>query len=370
MKLASVAKGLTRLPFFLSPPGAAAGLEAEGLDLTRAPDPGAVRIRRIDYGPDVHRVSSWDGWSEAVLEPPPEGAQVTWYDVEGLHPFVLQQFRSQLGIHTLSAEDVLVPRQRPRLEEFDQYVVLFLHMLRDVDDGLDREQVSLFLFPHAVVSFQERAGDAWSLLRRRLERPGSRIRQRKADFLLYALVDAVVDHYFPVIEHHARAIDGCEQAILNEANTEVLGTLQRIRREVGELRRVVGPLRLAMTALLANEAVRLAKPTRSFVRDVVTHLGHAADLVDDAWNAAGGLVELQSSLMANRTNEVMKVLTVTASVFIPLTFLAGVYGMNFEHMPELAQWWAYPAFWAASSAIALALGTLFWSWGWLTPRRS
>lgn len=346
------------------PPGAAAGLDAASPDVRTLPEPSQVEVRVFDYGLEICEERTFDAAEGVSLPPRPEGNTVRWVDVVGLHAHVVDGLSQQVGFHTLAAEDVVHVGQRPRLEAYEGYLYLPIQMMRMNGGGVLSEQVSLFIFPDLILTFQETAGDVWAPLRDRIRREGTRVRRHRADYLAYALLDAVVDRAFPVIEEFGIRLEALEGDILHRPRPDHLSEIQLVRRELGMLRRTFGPLRKTLEALLNNEVVPLKKVSRTFLRDVLGHADQLVDLVEAHWDSSGGITDLYMSVASHRMNQVMKVLTILSAIFIPLTFLAGVYGMNLSHLPGASTPDAFWIFSALCGFLAGGMLVLFWAWGW------
>ncbi len=349
-------------------PGAPPGIE-QRTDLDRRPEPGAVTVRCIDYGPDVFddRPVELDGL-EALLDEPPvaPGRSVRWINVDGLNAYVVRQFMQEFGLHTLAAEDVLNTPQRPKLEAYDNHLFVVGRMIMVRDDALHVEQVSFFLMDGLLLTFQETAGDVWEPVRQRVRSGIRRIRRAGPDYLLYALLDALVDHGFPLLEAYGDELESMESPVMMQPEPAQLRRIHRVKRELALLRRVFWPTRDLLDTLYRGDDPRIADETRTFCRDVYDHAVQLMDIVETYREMATGLSDLYMSAVGNRMNEVMKTLTILASLFIPLSFLAGIFGMNFEHMPELAVGWMYPwGFWAISATIVIGLLIYFHRKRWL-----
>ena len=230
-------------------------------------------------------------------------------------------------------------------------------MLAMEKGALRQEQVSFFLFEGTVITFQEFQGDVWDPIRTRLLKSGSRIRSMGSSYLLYALLDALVDHCFPILENYGELIEELEAAVLDEPKPDVQGKIYRVKRELAVLRRVLWPLREVVNELQRDDTEEIAAPVRAYMRDVYDHEVQVMDILETYREQAGGLNDLYMASVANRMNEIMKVLTIMASFFIPITFVAGVYGMNFEHIPELSWKYSYAGFWAICLTV---VGSLLW----------
>jgi magnesium transporter len=300
-----------------------------------------------------------------LTAPRPDWVKVRWINVDQLHPYVVHRLMTAFGFHTLAAEDVLHVPQRPKLERFDQELFIIVRMLTMDGDQLSAEQVSLFYRPELLVSFLEDPGDVWQPIRDRLQFADSRSRRHDASLLLHGLLDAVVDHCFPILEHYGDLLERLEEDASERPDPALLRDLHAIKRQLIQLRRVMWPMREVIAGLQNEELKTISKTARTYLRDVGDHATQVIDIIETYREIAAGLTELYLSSVSNRMNEVMKVLTIIATLFIPITFLAGVYGMNFEYFPELDEKWAYPAFWAVCLTTVVSLLIWFKRKGWL-----
>ena len=290
-----------------------------------------------------------------------------WIDVEGLgNAGVLCEIGRQLDIHPLALADVVNVPQRPKVELYGDRVLFVCHMAMLTPAGeVDFEQVSLVLGPHWVVSFGEKPGDVFGPVRERIRSPQMRIRRMGADFLAYALIDAVVDGYFDVIEKLGSDLDALEDEVMEKPTRATLERLHATRRLLLQLHRLQWRQRDAIATLWRDESFPICEPVRLFLRDVHDHAFVVLDSIETFRDLSASLMDVYLSAASNRLNEVMKTLTLVSTIFIPLTFIVGVYGMNFDVMPELSSRWGYPAVWAVM--IALGGGILLWfrRRGWL-----
>ncbi len=295
-------------------------------------------------------------------------SRLTWINVDGLSDLeLIRGLGSAFDLHPLVLEDLVSTGQRPKAEEYDEYFFLVLRMLTMGPDrrSVLSEQVGIVLGSGFVLSFQERAGDVWKEVRERIRGKGARIRSRGADYLAYALIDAVVDHYFHVLEAMAEAVEELEVEVLEAPTTETMHQIHKLRQEMLVVRRAIWPLRDLTNALIRTESELIEARTEIYLRDVYDHSVQVMDTSETLRDVTSGLMDLYLSSVSNRMNEVMKVLTIMASVFIPLTFLAGIYGMNFENMPELSLPWAYPTLLAVMIVVGVGLIYLFKRRDWL-----
>jgi len=291
---------------------------------------------------------------------------VLWVDVTGLADIdLIQKLGEAFGLSSLSLEDVVNVHQRPKAEEFPDYIFAVVRMVRP-GVGTDSEQLSLFFGANFVLSFQERPGDCFDPVRERLRRDRGRLRQQGTDFLAYTLIDAVIDGYFPVLERYGEEIDGLEDAVIATPDRRHVQRLHLIKRDMLLLRRSVWPMREMINMLIRDESPFVSSQTRLYLRDAYDHTIQLMDIVETYREISTGLTDVYLSSMSAKLNEVMKLLTVIATIFIPLTFLAGVWGMNFAFMPELGWRFGYPAALSLMLVVAAALVWYFWRKGWLT----
>lgn len=299
----------------------------------------------------------------------PGAGPVLWLDVQGLGDETLvRALADALGMHALTLEDVVHTHQRPKLDVFDDHLLVFARAVCGRQPA-DTSQLALMLCPGALVTFQERHSDCFEPVRQRLQIGRGLLRRSGADVLAYALLDAVVDAYFPVIEAIGDRLEDLEEEALGEPTQDTVRRIHALRGELLQLRRVVRPLREVLTHLLREESELLGETVRTYLRDVLDHVVHMVELLEHQREAVSSLMNTYLSTVANRQNEVMKVLTLVTSIFIPLSFLVGLYGMNFQHMPELAWPWAYPALLVVMALLAGAMLASFWRRGWLPPLR-
>ena len=293
---------------------------------------------------------------------------VAWVDVRGVHDVqAVQRIGQDFALHPLLLEDLVNTNQRPKSEDYGNQFFLVLKMiLHDEDDGdIQVEQVSIVFGPSWVLTFQEHEGDTFDPVRRRLLTPESRVRANGADFLAYALMDTVVDNYLAVVEELGERVEELEPDVINRPDDGTLEEIYAIKRALVTLRRFVGPAKDAIAQLRRAETPLVQQPTRLYLRDVEDHLTRVSETIDLYREMVQGMVDAYLSSLSNRMNDVMRVLTVIATIFIPLTFIVGVYGMNFDDMPELHWSWAYPAIWVFMVGLGGGLLVLFRRRGWL-----
>jgi len=295
-------------------------------------------------------------------------SSVTWLNIDGVHqPEIIEQIGKSFGVHPLVLEDIANTGQRPKMEDFDDYIFVVFRMLRfdETENQTKTEQISMVFGADFVVSFQEREGDVFDIIRERLRNNKGRIRKMGADYLAYSLIDAIVDNYFMVLEKLGEAIEEIEDKLVTEPRSETLQTIHDLKRETVFLRKSVWPLREVISRLERSESPLISKSTFVYLRDVYDHTIQVMDSVDTFRDTLSGMLDIYLSSVSNRMNEVMKVLTVIATIFIPLTFIVGIYGMNFKVMPELDQPWGYPAVLLLMLAIAVVMLAYFRRKKWL-----
>jgi magnesium transporter len=340
-----------------------------------SPDAPKPEIRVTQYGPKDCAEKLITTIAEA--KPFIENEGVTWVNVDGLgDPATLQSVGDFFGLHLLTIADIANVHQRPKVEFFDNYIYFVARMpLRD--EPLDSEQVSIVLGPGWVLSVQERVGDCFDDVRQRIRSGKGRARSHGADYLAYLLVDAVVDQYFPTVDRINEEIDQLEDDVLYRPGPDVITRVHDVRRELLAARRAIWPQRDAINLLLRDEPTQIKAETTIYFRDVYDHCVQLIDMIETSRELTQGLMDVYLSVMSNRMNEIMKVLTIIATIFIPLTFIAGVYGMNFNtkaspwNMPELEWYYGYPLVMISMGIIAVGMLVYFVKQGWLLghPRR-
>jgi magnesium transporter len=348
-----------------SPPGASPGTLRPPPDALQA-----VRITAIHYTPEHYQEESITDVTAFLQSIPPTG--VLWLNVYGLGDVsVLEQLGTHFGLHPLCLEDVMNVPQRPKLEDYDDYEFLIFRMAIPQEELGSTEQVSLFLGPSYVITFQERHGDAFEPVRQRLRQKRGKIRYSGADYLAYALLDAAIDGFFPLLEEIGDRLAGLEEAVLMMPTRQTLEEIYRVRRSLTGLRRALWPAREAVNAFARGESKLVTEQTTLFLRDCYDHVLQVLDVLESYRDLASGLMDTYLSSQSHRMNEVMKVLTIIATIFIPLTFVAGIYGMNFNpakspwNMPELNWYWGYPFSLLLMAGLALLLLAFFRRKGWL-----
>jgi magnesium transporter len=300
---------------------------------------------------------------------------VTWVNLTGLaDTSVLVRVAELFGLHQLALEDVLDVHQRPKVEEYDNYLFIVLRMAGDADTG-ESEQVSIFLGENYVLSIQQRSGDCFDAVRERIRRGKGLLRGRRSDYLCYTLIDAIVDAYFPVLEHVGERIESLENAVITRAEPGSIESVHDMKRSLLVLRRAVWPHREMLSALAREEHALLRHETRVYLRDCYDHTIQLMDILETYRETASALVDVYISSVSAKLNEIMKVLTIIATVFMPLGFIASLYGMNFDrtasawNMPELGWRFGYLFSLGLMAGCVVFLLYYFRRRGWLNRSR-
>ena len=297
-----------------------------------------------------------------------EGPSTTWINVEGINQVeVIGSICDIFHIHPLVQEDIVSADQRPKMDESGDYVFIVLKTLNydEKVDDIVPEQVSLVIGEHFLMSFQEIPGDVFDPIRERIRTGLGLLRKNGPDYLAYALLDAIVDNYFVILEKLAERIEVLEEDLVTNPSRETLAVIHQLKTDMIFLRRSIWPLREVISKLAAGQTSIVKDPTRPYFRDVYDHTIHAVDTMETYRDIVSGMLDIYLSSVSNRLNEVMKVLTIIATIFIPLTFLSGWYGMNFKNMPELQWQWGYPMVIVVAIFMATSMLVFFWRKKWL-----
>jgi magnesium transporter len=284
---------------------------------------------------------------------------IKWIDVDGIHqPKDIAEIGKYFNIHPLTQEDIMSTDQRPKFEEYPNYTVATFRML-SYDTNIQSEQLTVVLFPNVVLTFQEsNASDAFNVIRDRLRNSKGRVRKMGADYLSYVLIDAVVDTYFGILEKIGERVEGLENEVLLSPEKHTMNNIHSLKRELIYLRKSVWPMRELLSSMQRSDSELYNEPVKLYIRDVYDHTVRLIETIESYHDLLNGLMDLYLSNLSNKTNEVMKILTIISAIFIPITFIAGVYGMNFEHMPELHTTYGY-AF-ALALMIGVAVGMIYY----------
>jgi magnesium transporter len=313
----------------------------------------AVRITLIDYDEQNFQEKQVTDIKECF--PLKETQTVTWINIDGIHEVnITEKIGEHFELHPLILEDILNTTQRPKFEDYDSHLYIVLRMLMSAGDKqlIQSEQVSIVVGRKFVISFQESIGDVFEPIRDRIRKAKGRIRKMGPDYLAYSLLDAVVDGYFSVLEMTGEKIESMEDQLVKNPTEKILRQIHSLKREMINLRKSVWPLRELISNLQRSESELIAQSTGVFLRDVYDHTIQVIDTVESYRDIVSSMLDLYLSSISNRMNAVMKVLTIIATIFIPLTYVAGIYGMNFKYMPELEWRWSYAVVWLIMIAIA------------------
>ncbi|MBI4533146.1 MAG: magnesium/cobalt transporter CorA [Candidatus Melainabacteria bacterium] len=337
--------------------------------------PANPRIQVIAYGPD--------SIEESALAKPEElrhllnECPVIWVNVDGVgYEELVSQIGDMFGMHHLAVEDVVNVVQRAKVEQYEENVFIVARMVV-LKNKLETEQVSLFLGSNFVLTFQEEEhpGDCFDQVRERIRKHLGKIRSSASDYLAYALLDAIVDGYFPVLEGYGERLQALEDEILEQPTKDTVASVHEIKRNLLTLRRAIWPMRDALNTLYRDPIPIICHETRVYLRDCYDHSIRIIDLLETDRELCSDLMDVYLSSVSNRLNEVMKWLTMITAIFIPPTFIVGVYGMNFHtekspwNMPELDWHLGYPFAWLLIVLGALLMPVLMWCKGWLEHRR-
>jgi magnesium transporter len=305
---------------------------------------GPVKITLIEFNEQELIEREFFDIEECFSHVKPE--MVKWINVEGVHDVdLIARIGQQFDLHPLTLEDIAHIEQRPKFEDYEHYLLTVMKMIM-YDTRVQAEQLTLILLKNMVISFQEpQGGDAFDIIRTRLRQAKGRVRKMGADYLFYALMDAVVDWYFNALEKIGDKLQEVEEEIIHEPSKRALLKLYRLKREVIFLRKQVWPVRDMISNLLRSESEFVTPATQVFLRDLLDHGTRIIDTIETYRDLLGSMMDIYLSNNANKMGEVMKVLTIMSSIFIPVTFIAGVYGMNFEVMPELRSPYGYAIVW-------------------------
>jgi magnesium transporter len=325
-----------------------------------------VRISYIDYNEQSYQEKQVSKIEECF--PLKATPTVSWINIDGLHEVeILEKLGGQFELHPLMLEDILNTDQRPKHEDFEKHIFIVIKMLSfdEQAQSLDSEQVSLVLGKNFVISFQERIGDVFEPIRERIRNGKGRIRKMGPDYLMYSLLDAIVDNYFAILEKLGDKIEAVEEDLVGDPAERTLQQIHFLKKEMIFLRRSVWPLREVISGLERNESPLIKDTTDAYLRDIYDHTVQVIDTVETFRDMVSGMLDTYLSSLSNRMNSIMKVLTIIATIFIPLTFVAGLYGMNFKDMPELKWRWGYPMVLLVMALIAGAMLVYFKRKKWL-----
>jgi len=325
-----------------------------------------IRITIIDY--DEHQYAEREVNNIEECFSYKDTPSISWINIDGVHQVdVIEKLGAHFILHPLLQEDVVNTHQRPKFDEFEDHLFIVLRMffLNEEENELQGEQISLIVGANFVISFQERQGDVFEQVRERLRNGKGRIRKKGSDYLAYSLIDAIVDSYYNILEGLGENIESLQEQMVSEPKQEDLKIIQHIKRDMLFFRKSVWPLRELISGLARSESTLIKEDVLVYVRDVYDHVIQAIDTIETFRDMLSAMLDIYLSSVGNRMNQVMKVLTIIATIFIPMTFLAGIYGMNFKYMPELEWKYAYLVFWLVVVTVFIIMIALFKKKKWL-----
>lgn len=305
-------------------------------------------LSAMSYETDQERLKVEDNLSLQELAHLPRPQHTAWLNVDGVHRTeLIKAIGERFHIHPLTQEDIANTQQRPKAEEFENYLFVLLKMVsfEPETEAIHIEQVSLLLSDHLVVTFQEETQDVFDPVRERLQVPGTRLRRHQADYLFFALIDVIISNYFFVTEQISSRITELEAEIVEEIDEEALTDLQHLRKSLQELQRAIIPLREAIAYCMRSDGKLIDPSTMVYFQELSDQISQVIDALNSEQDSLNNLQALYLALASQKTNEVMKVLTIISTIFLPLSFLAGIYGMNFDYMPELHWEHSYYVLW-------------------------
>ena len=336
------------------------------------PDAPPPKITLLDY--NLSGIQKIDIHQPEDCIPYLDSESISWVDIGGLGgEEIWQRLKQVFNLHPLALEDIIHVPQRPKMEEYEDQIVVIARMVSLKQDGrsLMTEQISLVVGKNYLLSVQEEPYyDCLEFVRERLQSSRSQLRKSSVDYLLYSLMDAIIDGFFPILEMYGELIEGLEAEVVTSPSPQTLERIYQIKRELLELRRAIWPQRDAINALIRDSSDLVSHDVRIYLRDCYDHAVQVLDIVETYRELASSLTDIYLSLVSNRMNEVMKTLTIISSIFIPLTFIAGIYGMNFNpeesplNMPELNWYWGYVTTLGVMAIVAVGMVFFFWRRGW------
>lgn len=324
------------------------------------------KISVIDYTEESVKEKQFHSISEVLQYK--DTPSVTWVIIEGLAEVeIVEEIGNMFGIHPLVLEDILHTHQRAKLEEYDDYLYIVLKCLFPSHDGfsINDEQISLIVLKDFVFMFKEKSDELLYPLLQQIRKSHGRIRHVESDYLMYAILDMIVDQNFLVLDAIDDRVNVLEDELYTDPRQETLYAIQKLKREIIRIKKFVSPIRELLAGLLRSDSVLINADTHDYIKDVSDHIIHIIESIESYRDVLSAMIEIHMSNVSNKMNEVMKVLTVFASIFIPMTFLAGVYGMNFDYMPELRWKWAYPTLWTVFIVISIVSLVYFKRKKWL-----
>jgi len=328
-----------------------------------------IRLRLINYNAACFEEKESEEIEEIINSAGKQG--ITWINIDGLQKIdVIEQIGKRFNLHPLTLEDIANTEQRPKMEDFESYLYIVLRMLQynQQENEVVSEQISLILGANWVISFQENEGDVFNLIRDRLRNDKGKIRKLGADYLYYTLIDAVVDNYFAVLENMGEKIEAIVDQLIANPQPSTMQTIHNLKRQNISLRKSVWPLRELVNSLARSESGLINKTTDIYLRDVYDHTIQVIDSAEAFRDTISGMLDIYLSSVSNRMNEIMKVLTIITTIFIPLTLIAGIYGMNFAFMPELKSQLGYPLVLLSMAVVTVGMLFYFRKKKWILQR--
>jgi len=325
-----------------------------------------IKLEVIDYNKDKHERFVFDNVEPAFNFENEEN--ITWINVDGLsNTAEIEKLGKYYNLHPLIIEDIVNTNQRPKIDEYQDYLFIVAKMLYHKENGiLENEHISIVIGKDYVLTFQEADGDVFDGVRERLTNPKGRLRNNGPDYLVFAILDAVIDNYFIVIEEISDKIETLEEQLFTtQPNDDITFEIQELKRTVLRIRRAVFPLREVISRLEKTDSTLIHEKTLNYIRDLYDHIIQVSENIEIYREMTWGLMDMYMTTISNKMNEVMKVLTIMASIFIPLTFMAGIYGMNFENMPELQWEYSYFVLWGLMIMVFLGMILYFKRKKWL-----
>lgn len=325
-----------------------------------------IKITIMNYDETQFQVKETETLEECY--PFKDRPTIAWINIDGIHEIeTLEKLGDCFNLHPLTLEDILNTDQRPKIEDFGEYIFIVLKMLYHDNNNSEilTEQISLVLGQNFVISFQEREGDIFNSVRERIRSGKGRIRKMGADYLVYSLLDSIIDNYFIILEKLGEKIELLEEKLISHPVPETLNSMHKLKREMIFLRRSVWPLREVIVGLERGESSLIKGSTRIYLRDVYDHTIQVIDTIETFRDILSGMLDIYLSSVSNRMNAIMKVLTIIATIFMPLTFIAGIYGMNFKYMPELEWRLGYPVILLTMVSIGILMLVFFRRKKWL-----
>jgi magnesium transporter len=325
-----------------------------------------VKIQLIDYTQTKLQEKELKNVEECF--PFKNRPTVTWLNITGVHEVdIVEKIGKYFGLHPLMIEDILTIDQRPKIEDFDKGLFIIFRMLSydEKKSEVNSEQVSLIIGKHFVISFQETEGDIFDPIRKRIRNARGRIRNMNSDYLAYALLDILIDNYFTILEKIGEKVEDTEEKLLEDPDIKTINTIHILKRDLIILRKSVWPLREVISKMQRSGSKLIHRATQVYLRDLYDHTIQVIDTIETLKDTTSSMLEVYLSSISNKMNEVMKVLTMFASIFIPLTFIVGVYGMNFKFMPELNWKYSYFVVWGVIIAVGLSMLFHYKRKGWI-----